>query len=116
MVTFEYQKHDDDFIQKRTHDHLIFPFRQWSVLVQHLLGYPGMTRDMQVQMIIMAGKPILFTAKTVLAKLRAAIFNIDKDILEFEASESGLHSLRSVAAISVYLNNIPVYTIILIIF
>lgn len=63
---------------------------------------------MQVNTILMVGKPILYTAKMVLEKLCVAISTIGKGILGFEASKSGIHSLRSGAAMDVYLNKIPV--------
>jgi hypothetical protein len=58
----------------------------------------------------MSGKPVLFVSKIILAKLRSASAAIGKDIMGFEAHEIGLYSLQSCAAMAVYLNNIPVYT------
>jgi len=49
-----------------------------------------------------------------LNKLRAAADAVGKEELGFEASELGLHSIRSGAAMSMYLTGVPVYTIMLI--
>jgi hypothetical protein len=105
---------DEDVTQQRTRNPLLCPVRQWGALVQRIMSYPGTTRDTQVNTALMAGKQVLFTAKTVLAKLRAAIAAIGKDVLGFEAHEISLHFLQSGAAMAMYLNNIPVYTIMLI--
>lgn len=116
-LKFEYQKRDErdeDVTQQRNRDPLLCSVRQWAALVQRIRGYPGTTRDTQVNTVLIDGKPVLLTAKTILVKLRAAISAIGKDVLGFEASEIGLHSLRSGAAMAMYLNNIPVYTIMLI--
>jgi hypothetical protein len=78
------------------------------------MSYPGTTRDTHVNTVIMIGKSVLFTAKTVISKLCAAIATIGKDILGFEAHEISLHSLWSGAAVAMHLNNITVYTILLI--
>ena len=50
----------------------------------------------------------------VLAKLRAAATAIGKDNLGFVADDLGLHSIRSGAAMSMYLAGVPVFTIMLI--
>ena len=49
-----------------------------------------------------------------LNKLRSAATAVGKDVLGFDASELGLHSIRSGAAMSMYLTGIPVFTIMLI--
>jgi hypothetical protein len=117
-LKFEFQKRDErdeDVTQQRTRDTLLCPVHQWGDLVQRIMSYPRTTRDTQVNSVIMTGKPVLITANTILAKLRAAIAAIGKDVLGFEAHEIGLHSLRSGAAMAMCLSNIPVYTIMLII-
>jgi hypothetical protein len=63
----------------------------------------------------MPGKPVRFTANAVLVKMRAAIAAIGKDVFGFEANAIGLHYQRSGAAMDMYLNNIPVYIIMVII-
>jgi hypothetical protein len=68
----------------------------------------------QVNTFIMSDKPVPFAARTVLADLRAAIANIGKEVLGFEAHEIGLHPLWSGAEMAMYLNNITVYMIMLI--
>jgi hypothetical protein len=95
MLKFEYQKRDkrdEDFTQQCTRDPLLCPARQWSALIQRSMSYPCTTRDTQVNTILMAGKTVMLPVKTILAKLRAAIAAIGKDVLGFEVHEIGLHS------------------------
>jgi hypothetical protein len=54
------------------------------------------------------------TSKTILQHLRAACATIGSACLGFEPHEIGTHSLRSGAAMEMYLGEIPVYTIMLI--
>jgi hypothetical protein len=116
-LDFEYQKndeHDESVTQQRTCDPLLHPVRQWADVVQWCLTYPGRTHDIQVNTVLVMGRPILFTANTALAKLRATVVAIGKDVLGFASHEIGFHSLRSGAGMAMYLYNIPVYTIMLI--
>ena len=52
------------------------------------------------------------TAKAALAHLRCFIASVDP-VFGLKPTEIGLHSLRSSAAMAIYLNGIPVYTIML---
>jgi hypothetical protein len=45
--------------------------------------------------------------------LRQSLRTVDSEALNIKADECGLHSLRSSAAMAMYLNGIPVYTIML---
>jgi hypothetical protein len=45
--------------------------------------------------------------------LRQLLWDLDSESLNIKAEECGLHSLRSSAAMAMYLNGIPVYTIML---
>jgi hypothetical protein len=78
------------------------------------MHYPGTRIKTQLNTVLMACSPVLFTSKTIITKLRATIAAIDKDVLGNEAHEIGLHSLQSGASMAMYLNNIMVYTIMLI--
>jgi hypothetical protein len=59
-------------------------------------------------------KQVLLTANIMLSKLRAAVTLIGVDVLGFTVDDISLHSLRSGAAMAMYLSSIPVYTIMLI--
>jgi hypothetical protein len=52
-------------------------------------------------------------SRSALVMLRQSLRDINSDDLNIKAEECGLHSLRSSAAMAMYLNGIPVYTIML---
>jgi hypothetical protein len=52
-------------------------------------------------------------SKTALMMLRQSLRKINSESLNIKAENCGLHSLRSSAAMAMYLNGIPVYTIML---
>jgi hypothetical protein len=52
-------------------------------------------------------------SKTALTLLRYSLYETDSKSLNIKPEECGLHSLRSSAAMAMYLNGIPVYTIML---
>jgi hypothetical protein len=58
------------------------------------------------------GKFSNLSSKSALNMLRDYIATVDSD-LNLKASEVGLHSLRSSTAMAMYLNKVPVYTIML---
>jgi hypothetical protein len=54
------------------------------------------------------------TSKMLLDCLCAVVCFVDKDVLAYKASKIGTHSIRSTAAMAIYLSGIPVFTIMLI--
>ena len=91
------------------------PVRQWAAITQRVLSYPGTTSSSTVNTIINEnGKLALIDSKMLLNKLRAAATAIGIDELGFITEDIGLHSLRSGAAMAMYLSSIPVFTIMLI--
>jgi hypothetical protein len=53
-------------------------------------------------------KLVLISSKILLAKLRASIAAIDEDVLGFKTKDVGILSLRSGAAIAMYLYNLSI--------
>jgi hypothetical protein len=53
------------------------------------------------------------TSRAALVMLRQSLRDLNSEALNIKAEECGLHSLRSSAAMAMYLNGIPVYTIML---
>jgi hypothetical protein len=52
-------------------------------------------------------------SRSALTMLRQSLRELNSESLNIKADECGLHSLRSSAAMAMYLNGIPVYTIML---
>jgi hypothetical protein len=59
-------------------------------------------------------KLLRVTSKQVLTSIRAVVTCIGKDALGYSATNVGTHSLRSAAAMAMYLAGVPVFTIMLI--
>jgi hypothetical protein len=117
-VIFEFQKTDerDEMVtMHRSGDPVLCPILGWSSVVRRLLTYIGVSPAMPVNTYqTSSGVLKQLTSKTALLRLRAAVQCIGKDILGFGPEDIGLHSLRSGAAMAMYLAGVPVYTIMLI--
>ena len=116
-ITFEYQKNDLRDVtvtQHCTNDATLCPVRAWATIVQRVSNYPGASDETPVNAFLHRDKIIHIKSSTVRLKLRAAAAALGPDKLGFSSDEIGTHSLRSGAAMAMYLNEVPVYTIMLI--
>jgi len=93
---------------------------QWAALVQHISAYPGLMTSTTVNTVmnqmgisLLSHQPNCWSAK-LLNKLHSSITAIGLEAFGFSANEVGLHSIWSRAAMAMYLNKIPVYTIMLV--
>jgi hypothetical protein len=90
------------------------PVRQWAAIVQRISTYPGTSIDSTVNTVMtLDGKLALIDSKQILHTLRAAAMAIGVNDLGFHPNEIGLHSLRSGAAMAMYLAGVPVFSIML---
>jgi hypothetical protein len=90
------------------------PVRLWAAIVQRIRGYKGTNDDTTVNTVLLPnGQLSKITASELLIKLRAAVSALGKDHLGFGPKDIGLHSLRSGAAMAMYLMAVPVFTIML---
>jgi hypothetical protein len=117
FITLETQKNGqkiDTIIQRRTgHPHLC-PIIQWAALTRQILGYPGTTNDTKVSTIWNSGKLLHITSKIIKMALRDSIAAYGEDKLQIFKHEVGTHSIRSGAAMAMYLGGVPEFTIMLI--
>jgi len=116
-VTFEMQKNEqkhETIIHSRTDDPVLCPVKQWALLVNRTWSYQGTTENTSVCMVWRHGRREQITSRQVITSLRAACATIGSTRLGFEPDEIGTHSLRSGAAMEMYLAGVPVYTIMLI--
>jgi len=117
-ITFRYQKRDqrdDTITQHRTLDPILCPVKAWAFTVCRLLCLPGTSSSTTVDTFMdpSTSAIVRFTATGLLALFRATALAMGEDELGFSPSAIGTHSNRSVAAMAMYLNGIPVYTIML---
>jgi len=86
----------------------------WAAVVRRIRGYPGANEDTPVSAVWRHGKLDNITSQEMKIALRAAVTSIGEEILGIKAEEIGTHSIRSGAAMSMYLGECPVYTIMMI--
>ncbi|KOR29253.1 hypothetical protein TI04_09070 [Achromatium sp. WMS2] len=117
-VTFFLQKNDtrgETITQHRSGDPLLCPVVAWIAVVIRVRSYPGTCQTTPVNVFQNSeGKLQLLRASDMLLQLRLAVVIHGTQRLGFEPSDLGTHSIRSGAAMAMYLNNIPVHTIMMI--
>jgi hypothetical protein len=115
-VVFEFQKRDlrDDAItQSKTSDPLMCPVKAAAAIVRRMQKFNA-DKDTHVYVYQNCrGKLMNLNSKTALDHLRNFIKTIDKG-WGLDPDDVGLHSFRSSSAMAMYLNKVPVYTIMLI--
>lgn len=114
-ITFEYQKKDlrnDSVTQSRTGHPLLCPVQAGAALVRRLRSF-GATDDDFIYIFQDAnGTKKNIDSKAALDVLRSFISTIDSRY-GIDSADVGLHSIRSSAAMAMYLTGVPVYTIML---
>jgi hypothetical protein len=116
-ITFEMQKKDekdDTVTQHRSDDELLCPVKIWVALVRRVRSYEGSDDDTPVSAVWRGGTLEHVSSKELTASLEAAIESIGWDRLNLKPGDIGTHSIRSGAAMAMYLGEIPVCTIMMI--
>ena len=116
-ITFEFQKKDernDTVTQIFSGDLLLCPVRAWASVVRRIWGYPGATWETPVSAVWRNDIIEHITSTEVVDRLRAAVIAFGEEKLGFTALEVGTHSIRSGAAMAMFLGECPVYVIMMI--
>lgn len=117
-ITFEFQKNDKrdaTITMHRTGDAVMCPVIAWASIVRRIRLLPGTTDDSPVCTYLRADGTLgLVSSRHLLKRIRDRVAAIGKAVLGFDASDVGTHSIRSGAAMAMYLAGVPVYTIMLI--
>jgi hypothetical protein len=116
-ITFEFQKTDirhETVHQHATNLSVLCPVKAWASVIQRILSYPGCTADSLVSTVLTNDRRCLITSSFLAAQLQAAAKRIGPDVLGFSHLDIGTHSIRSGAAMAMYLASVPVFTIMLI--
>lgn len=116
-ITFEFQKNDERDVTITHHcsnDITLCPVRSWAAIVKRILNYPGTNADTPVNTVLINGQLKCITGSRIKTKIRSTAASIGEDVLGFKPSELGTHSIRSGAAMAMYLDNVPTYVIMLI--
>ena len=116
-VTFEDQKNDtrqDTITMQHSGDNLLCPVRSLARIITRIRSYPESSDDLHINTFRSRSSLHQVTGDDMKLALRAAAAVIGEDKLGFKSSEIGTHSIRSGAAMAMYLDEVPVYTIMLI--
>jgi hypothetical protein len=114
-----FQKKDernDQVTQRRTGDPFLCPVKSTAKIVRRIRAMPGSDDNTPVFAYTRGadGRPGKVTSKQALKLLRDFIRTIDhKGIGIAHPDDVGLHSIRSSTAMAMYINGVPVYTIML---
>jgi hypothetical protein len=107
-VTFEFQKNDcrdETVAHYRTNDPVLCPVLRWTAIVRRVLSLDGAGPDSSVNTyfdpITKSNK--LIKASTALVAIRRTVTQMGKERLGYTAAEMGTHSIRSGAAMAMYL-------------
>lgn len=95
-------------------DVLLCPVRQWAAIVRRILKYPGANEDTPVSAVWRNDRIEHITSKEMINALQAAVVSVGEDKLGFKKTDIGTHSIRSGAAMAMYLGECPVYVIMMI--
>ena len=104
----------DTVTQMCSSDPTLCPVRQWAAIVRRLLTYQGITSETPVSAIWRNDRIEHITSAEMVKALRAAVTSIGEEVLGIKAEDIGTHSIRSGAAMAMYLGECPVYTIMMI--
>jgi hypothetical protein len=116
-LTFEMQKNQEKFdtVTHGTTGHkFLCPVKQWAAVVNRILIYPGATMDTPVSAVWRYDNIKNLTSMIIIDALYNAVVAVGEDSLDFKARKIGTHSIRSGAAMQMYLGECLVYTIMLI--
>jgi hypothetical protein len=114
-ITFEFQKTDkknQPVYHHRSGHPFLCPIIVWSSIVKRILNYPGSSLASSVNLVQLPDKRTQQLSNNfLLSKIRSAAATMGFESLGFFPSDIGLHSLRSGAAMAMYLAGIPPSTI-----
>lgn len=116
-VTFEFQKKDernDTVTQLASEDELLCPCKTWAKIVRRIRRYPGATDNTPVSAVWRYDRIEHITSKEMVKALQAAVVSIGEEKLGIKKEDIGTHSIRSGAAMAMFLGEIAVYTIMMI--
>ena len=116
-ITFEFQKKDekwDTVTQMNSGDILLNPVRIYAALVKRIWKYPGANQDTPISAVWRNNRIEHITSKEMVNALQDAVVAIGEDTLGIKREEIGTHSIRSGAAMAMYLGECPVYVIMMI--
>ena len=116
-VTFELQKNDskcETITQWKTNQPTMCPVAAWAAIVQRIRAYPNSSDKSKVCTVREHGRNSAITGKMMINALQDGIVAVGETKLGIKKEQIGTHSIRSGAAMAMYLGGCPIYSIMLI--
>ena len=114
--TFEEQKNAEKNVtipHDNNNDPLMNPVRSLATTVQRIISYPGTSSESSICTYLVDGKLLEFTQNDLLLSFRACAASIGRDKLGYSPEDIGTHSTRSAAAMAMFMDDTPVFMIML---
>lgn len=114
---FEWQKTDermDIVTQMASGDAILCPVRQLAITVQRIWSYPGSSSHTPISAVWKYGKIGHISLKMMIDALDVGVASVGHEKLGIRKGEIGTHSIRSGAAMAIYLGECSLYTIMMI--
>ena len=111
------QKKDEKFdavAQYCTEHAVMCPVRAWAAVVKRIRGYTGSNDDTPVSAVWRNGRIQHITSQDIIDGINRGAEAIGWDYLGLKKGDFGTHSIRSGGAMAMYLDEIPIYTIMMI--
>jgi hypothetical protein len=116
-ITFETQKNErkfDTVTQWRTSHNILCPVKQWAAIVTRIRSYEHTSNSTPVSTVLRHNRLDNISAREVILSLQDAVAAHGQDDLRIYRHEIGTHSIRSGAAMAMYLGGVPVFAIMMI--
>ena len=116
-IIFEMQKKDerDDSVTHWCTNHpILCPVRLWATVVKRIKSYPGTDDNTPVSAVWRNNRIEHITSKEIIDAINASAEAIGWDNLGVKKGDFGTHSIRSGGAMAMYLDEVSIYTIMLI--
>ena len=115
-ITFENQKNgekDATITQHRSPPGRICPVQAWAETAHRILSYDNTNENTTVNTFKTGGKLVQFTSKQLRQHIKSTVKSIGANRLGIDIKRVGTHSLRTSAAMLLYLANVRTSTIML---
>jgi hypothetical protein len=108
------EERDDTVNQRATNDTLMCPVRDRATIDKRIRSYPGANDDTAVSAVWANNCIEHITSDELINAIDAAAESIGCERLGLRKGDLGLYSIRAGAAMAMYLDKIPIYTIVMI--
>jgi len=117
MITFEFQKKDernDTVTMHATGHKFMCPVRAWAAIIRRIRNYQGSDDNTPVSAVWKNNRIEHITSKQIVDAINTAAEAIGWESLGVKKGDFGTHSIRSGGAMAMYLDEVPIFTIMMI--